>query len=107
MQSSPKVIEQGEKSQNPICETTEQQPKLLSSQVDLGSFSRANTNTQSKMSEPCRITSTMMPQYVVNHHPVVLNAANPGNQNLQLNLLEGNNTAASIISSPSLIGQDM
>ena len=107
MQSGPKVIEMGEKSQSPICETIEQQPRLLSSQVDLESFSQANTNTQGRISEPCRVTFTMMPTYTVNHHPVVLDAANLGNQNLQSNLLVGNNTAASNISNPTLIGQDM
>ena len=39
--------------------------------------------------------------------PVVLDAVNPGKHNLQSNSLGGNNTAASIISSPTLIGQDM
>ena len=66
MQSNPKVIEKGEKSQIPICENIEQQPRSLSSQVeDLESFSQANTNTQWKVSEPSRVTSTVMPQYMV------------------------------------------
>ena len=62
MQSQPKVIEKGEKSQGPICETIEQQPISLSSQVDLESFSQENTNTHWKVSEPSSVTSTMMPQ---------------------------------------------
>ena len=107
MHSNPKVIEMGEKSQSPICENIEQQPRSLSSQVeDLESFSQANTNTQWKVSEPSRVTSTMMPQYMVNHHPVVLDAANPGNQNLQSSLLVGNNAIPNV-SNSTLIGQDM
>ena len=40
MQSNSKVTEKGEKSQSPICENVEQQPRSLSSQVeDLESFS--------------------------------------------------------------------
>ena len=102
MQSNPKVIEMGEKSQSPICE---QQPRSLSSQVeDLESFNLANTNTQWKVSEPSRVTSTMMPQYMVNHHPVVLDAANPRNQNLQLNLLVGSNAIPNV-SNSTLIGR--
>ena len=107
MQSNPKVIEKGEKSQSPICENIEQQPRSLRSQVeDLESFSQANTSTQWKVSEPSRVTSTMMPQYMVNHHPVVLDAANPGNRNSQSNLLVGNNAIPNV-SNSTLISQDM
>ena len=91
MQNNSKVIEKEEKSHGLICETIEQQPKSLSSQVDLESFSQANTNTQWKVSEPSRVTSTMISQYMVNHHPAVLDAANAGNQNLQSNLSVENN----------------
>ena len=42
---------------------------------------------------------------MVNHHLVVLDAANPGNQNLQLNLLVGNNTIPNV-SNSALNGQD-
>ena len=55
------------------------------------------------MNEPNRVTSTMMPQYNVNHHPVVLDAGNPGNRNSQSNLLN----AISNVSNSTLIGQDM
>ena len=48
----------------------------------------------------------MMPQYMVNHHPIVLDAANPGNRNLQLNLLVENNAILDV-SNSTLIGQDM
>ena len=107
MQSNPKVIEKGEKSQSPICENVEQQPRLLSSQVeDLESFSQANTNTWWKVSEPSRETSTVMPQYMVNHHLVVSDAANPGNRNSQSNLFVENNAIPNV-SNSTLIGQDM
>ena len=69
MQSEPKVIEKREKSQSPTCKSIEQQSRLLRDQMDLES---SNVNTQGKVSEPSRVTSTMMPQHVVNHHPVVL-----------------------------------
>ena len=58
--------------------------------MDLESSSQANVNTQWKVSEPSRVTSTMMPQHVVNHHPVVLDAENPV---LQSNALMGNSAA--------------
>ena len=106
MQSNPKVIEKGEKSQSPICENNEQQSRSLSSQVNLESFSQANTNTQWKMSEHSMVTSTVMPQYMANHHPVVLDAANPGNWKLQSNLLLGNNAIPNV-SNSTVIGQDI
>ena len=43
---------------------------------------------------------------MVNHHPVVLDAANPGNRNSQSNLLVGNNAIPNV-SNSTLIGQDM
>ena len=105
MQSEPKVIEKREKSQSPTCKSIEQQSRLLCDQVDLKSSSQANVNTQWKVSEPSRVTSTMMPQHVVNHHPVVLDGENPGI--LQSNALMGNNAAIQNVSNPTLIGQDM
>ena len=78
MQSKPKVIEKGDKSQSPTCKIIEQQSRLLSGQMDLESSSQANINTQWKVSEPSRATSTMMPQHVVNHQPLVLDAENSG-----------------------------
>ena len=107
MQSGPQATEKREKSQSPICKTSEQQPRLLTNQVDLESFRQANTSTQSTMSEPCRVSSAIVPEYVVNRHSVVLDAANPENRSLQSNLLVGNNAAASNVSNPTLIGQDM
>ena len=91
IQSEPKVIEKREKSQSPTCKSIEQQSRLLCDQMDLGSSSQANVNTQWKVSEPSRVASTMMPQHVANHHPVVLDAENPGI--LQSNVLMGNNAA--------------
>ena len=75
--------------------------------MDLASFSQANTNsyTVKKVSEPNRLTSTRMPQYVVNHHPVVLYATNPGN--LQSNSSVGNNITVLSVSNPTLIGRDI
>ena len=43
IQSNLNVIDMGEKSQSPNCETIEQQPRSLSSQVDLERFGQANT----------------------------------------------------------------
>ena len=105
MQSKPKVIEKREKSQSPTCKSIERQSRLLHDQVDLESSIQANVNTQWKMSEPSRVTSTMIPQHVGNHHSVVLDAENPGN--LQSNLLIGNNATIQNNSNPTLIGQDM
>ena len=75
--------------------------------MDLENFSQANTNTQWKVSEPSRITSIVMLQYMVNHHPVVLDAANLGNQVLQSNLLLGTSTTFINVLNPTLIGQDI
>ena len=75
--------------------------------MDLEKFSQANTNTQWKVSEPSRIASIVMLQYMVNHHPVVLDVANPGNQMLQSNLLLGTNTAVINVLNPTLIDQDL
>ena len=57
------------------------------------------------MSEPSTVTSTMMLQYMVNHHPAVLNAANTGNRNLQLNLLVGNNAIPDIFQTLQLLAK--
>ena len=107
MQSEPKVVEKKDKLQSPTCENNVQQSRLLSGQMDLDleSCSQTNAQTQWKVSEPSRVTSTMMPQHVVNHHPVVLDAVNPGI--LQLNLSMGNNAALHNVSNSALIGQDM
>jgi len=107
MQSETKVVEKKDKLQSPTCENNVQQPRLLSGQVDLDleSCSQTNAKTQWKVSEPSRVTSTMMPQHVVNHHPVVLDAVNPGI--LQSNSLMRNNAALHNVSNSALIGQDM
>ena len=76
MQSEPKVVEKRDKLQSPTCENNVQQPRL-SGQVDLDLESCSQTNAKTQ-SEPSRVTSTMMPQHVLNHHPVVLDAVNPG-----------------------------
>ena len=60
---------------------------------------------QVRVSKPSRVSSTMMPQYVANHHPLVLDAVNPGN--LQTHSLMGNDTAIQTVPNPMLIGQDM
>ena len=47
----------------------------------------------------------MMPQYAANHHPLVLDAVNPGI--LQTHSLMGNDAAIQSVPNTMLIGQDM
>ena len=88
-----------DKSQSPTYKIIEQQSRLLSGQMNLESSRQANVNTQWKMSEPSRVTSTTMPQHVVNHHSVVLDAENPG--------ISQSNFVNAAISNPTLIGQEL
>ena len=97
-QSEQKIMEKRDVPQSPICETIEQQSRL-SGRTNL------ENPRQVRVSEPSRVSSTMMLQYAANHHPSVLDAVNPGI--LQTHSLMGNDAAIQSVPNTMLIGQDM
>ena len=97
-QSEQKMMKKRDVSQSPICKTIEQQSRL-------NGRTNLENPSQVRVSEPSRVSSTMMPQYAANHRPLVLDAVNPGN--LQTHSLMGNDAAIQSVPNTMLIGQDM